>query len=61
MFTAIVWAAVSIISALVIIGLILPHVFANRCDHMWQVTSNDERSFTKQCARCNKTKMEKRA
>ena len=61
MFTAILWTIASICSVLVVIGLILPHVFANRCDHIWEVISSDDRSFSKECRRCHKTKMEKRA
>lgn len=61
MFTAIVWTVLGICGALVLFGLIFPFVLVNRCEHIWEVISSDDRSFTKKCRRCNKTKMEKRA
>lgn len=59
MLTTIVWTILFICSALVIFGLVMPFVFAYRCEHNWQVTAREGRYVFKACDTCKKTKKEK--
>jgi hypothetical protein len=45
-------------ATLVAIGLIVPMIFANRCDHMWMTVSRDGQQVLKKCHHCQKTKTE---
>lgn len=48
----------SFLSVLAVIGLIIPVILGRRCEHMWMVTSRNDREVTKRCHYCKKIKME---